>query len=120
MLERDLEAVVDQPAIVFSSYASVVLSAVQAMAPDFVISFKNSRPEIQRLIQAVKVIEVDYEDFLQGKLPEGLESLLKMKLNKWIVFDAFVFATRRPVDLPKILQFAERYSVKTLLNDAFL
>ena len=119
MLERDLEAVVDQPAIVFSSYASVVLSAVQAMAPDFVISFKNSRPEIQRLIQAVKVIEVDYEDFLQGKLPEGLESLLIMRLNKWIVFDAFDSA-HRLVDLPKILQFAERYSVKTLLNDAFL
>lgn len=74
LLERDLEAYFDQPALVFSSNATVVVSSVGSVGPDYCILFKGASPEVQRLKEQFRCVEIEESDFSAEKFSSPWKS----------------------------------------------
>lgn len=110
LLEKDLEAYFDQPALVFSSNATVVVSSVGSVSPDYCVVFEEASPEISRLREQFRCVLVEESDFTAEKFPAPLEELVHQKLNAWVCFDS-------SADVPAVLRVAQKYRLRTLMND---
>lgn len=88
LLEKDLEDYFDQPAIVFSSNATVVVSSIGSVNPDYCVVFENASADIQRLKEQYKCIEIAENAFTSEQFGETLAELARMKLNAWVCFDS--------------------------------
>jgi hypothetical protein len=99
MLEKDLENLYDQSALIYSSYYTTIQSSILSVAPELVYMFKNELPEIQRLKESNKVIEVD--DINEIKHDKSISAI-------------FVFSK----NVIEALRFCDKNFIRTLLVDS--
>lgn len=147
VLERELTALLDQPAIIYSSASAVIPSALCVFCSDgdLLISAHDASPEIIRAVALVgsPVLQTDYLPYLhfpgttgeelkmllddpdviselqKGKeaFEEFLKTLPDVQNSRWLVADSIWEG--RLLHLPLLLELTEKYHLRVLLNDPY-
>lgn len=138
-LENELELFMNQPAIVYSSAATVIPSVVPVYCQpgDTVVIDRECSPEIRRAVMNVRGLvearlprafgESAIQTWSEGSLDcdPDLAAVLRAREapgappagNLWLIVDS-VTSDSALADLPLILHLARRYRLRILLNDS--
>ncbi|TNJ28129.1 Serine palmitoyltransferase 1 [Giardia muris] len=147
ILERELTALLDQPALIYSSASAVIPSALCVFCTDgdLLVSAYDASPEIIRAIALVgsPVMQTECLPYLHfpgttgkelkmrlespdviSELQRGkeafeafLQTLPSVQNSRWLVADSIWEG--RLLHLPLLLELTEKYHLRVLLNDPY-